>query len=125
VDFETTPAEQNIDVPIYAICGGKLLLKKWASGYVGVAVESCTINNQSVTIIYGHLREPSISPAIGQQITASQQIAVLGTGYSTETDGERRHLHLGVHKGTAINILGYVQNKTDLTGWLDPLLVLK
>ncbi|MDR3642255.1 MAG: M23 family metallopeptidase [Candidatus Doudnabacteria bacterium] len=124
-DFETTAAEKNIDVPIFAICSGKLLLKKWASGYGGVAVESCTIDNQPVTIIYGHLRESSISPAIGQAINTGDKIAVLGTGYSQETDGERKHLHLGIHKGSAINILGYVQNASNLSAWNDPLAVLK
>jgi hypothetical protein len=46
-------------------------------------------------------------------------LAVLGTGFSTETDGERKHLHLGIHKGTAINILGYVQNSSELNNWVD------
>ncbi len=125
IDFETTPTEQNIDVAVYAICDGKLLMKKYATGYGGVAVESCTIDKNPVTVIYGHLRESSISPNIGQTLTAGQQIAVLGTGYSSETDGERKHLHLGIHKGTDINILGYVQKQSDLAAWIDPLLVLK
>src|SRR5581483_11051048 len=103
VDFETTPDEQNIDVPIYAACDGKLLLKKYASGYGGVAVQSCKLNNSDVTLIYGHLRESSIHPNVGDNLTAGQQIAVLGTAYSTETDGERKHLHFGIHKGTSIN----------------------
>lgn len=124
-DFETTATEQNTDVPIYAICNGKLLLKKYASGYGGVAVQECAINGQLVTVIYGHLRLASISPTVGQSLTAGQQIAVLGTGYSTETDGERKHLHLGIHKGTGINILGYVQNKAELSAFLDPLTILQ
>ena len=124
-DFETTPAEQNIDVPIYALCGGKLLLKKYASGYGGVAVQACVINGADVTVIYGHLRLSSIIPQTGQQLTAGQQIAVLGTGYTSETDGERKHLHLGIHKGTSVNILGYVQKQGDLSQWLNPLSLIK
>ena len=120
VDFETTPQEQNIDVPIFAACDGKLLLKEYASGYGGVAVQACVINDNPVTIIYGHLRLSSISPKVGDSLKAGQQIAVLGTGYTSETDGERKNLHFGIHKGSAINILGYVQNKADLSGWLDP-----
>ena len=120
-DFETTPAEQNTDVAIYAACAGKLLVKEYASGYGGVAVQSCTLNGQAVTIIYGHLRLASVSPAVGDQLKPGQQIAVLGTGYSTETNGERKHLHFGIHKGTAVNILGYVQKQSDLSGWIDPL----
>jgi murein DD-endopeptidase MepM/ murein hydrolase activator NlpD len=124
-DFETLPDEQNIDVPIYAICDGKLLMKKYASGYGGVAVESCKINSQDVTVIYGHLRLSSIIPNTGDILKPGDKIAVLGTGFSVETDGERKHLHLGIHKGSAINILGYVQNQSDLAGWIDPLTVLK
>jgi len=120
IDFETTPAEQNIDVPVLAACDGKLLLKKYASGYGGVAVQACLLNGANVTIIYGHLRLSSITPNIGDTLKAEQQIAVLGTGYSAETNGERKHLHFGIHKGAAINILGYVQKQADLGGWLDP-----
>jgi murein DD-endopeptidase MepM/ murein hydrolase activator NlpD len=120
IDFETTAAEANIDVPIYAACAGKLLVKEYASGYGGVAVQSCTLDGNPVTLIYGHLRLTSITPKVGDALTPGEQIAVLGTGYSSETDGERKHLHFGIHKGTAINILGYVQAKADLSGWLDP-----
>jgi len=125
IDFETTPQEQNIDVAVYAACDGKLLLKKYASGYGGAAVQACKPDGQDVTIIYGHLRLSSISPNIGDELKAGDKIAVLGTGYSSETDGERKHLHFGIHKGTAINILGYVQNQNDLSGWIDPELYLK
>ena len=120
-DFETTPEEQNIDVPIYAICDGTLAVKKSASGYGGVAVQNCTINNQAVAVIYGHLRLASITANAGDAMTAGKQFAVLGTGYSSETDGERKHLHLGIHMGTSINILGYVQNQADLQNWIDPM----
>lgn len=124
-DFETFDTEQNADVPIFAICDGKLLMKKYATGYGGVAVETCAVDNSPVTIIYGHLRLSSIAPKTGDNIKAGNKIAVLGTGFSSETDGECKHLHLGIHKGTNVNILGYVQNKSDLSGWLDPLTVLK
>lgn len=124
LDFETFPNEQNIDVPINVICSGKLLRKGYASGYGGYAVQACVIYGQPVTVVYGHLRESSIQPAVGQQLSAGNHLAVLGTGYSTETDGERKHLHLGIHKGTVINILGYVPNKSELSGWLDPRKVL-
>lgn len=119
VDFETTADEANIDVPIFAACDGKLLMKKYATGYGGVAVQSCVLNNNPVTIIYGHLRLLSITPNVGDDLKAGQQIGVLGTGYSSETDGERKHLHFGIHKGTSVNILGYVQKQSDLSGWLD------
>jgi murein DD-endopeptidase MepM/ murein hydrolase activator NlpD len=118
-DFETSPDEQTTDVPIFAACDGKLLLKKYASGYGGVAVQSCVLNNQDVTLIYGHLRLSSIIPKVGDPLISGEKIAVLGTGYSSETDGERKHLHFGIHIGSEINILGYVQAQSDLSGWLN------
>jgi len=121
VDFEVFPEEQNIDVPIKAVCAGKLLVKRTASGYGGVLVQSCTLGNQPVTIIYGHMRITSVNHNAGDAIATGEQLGVLGTGYSAETDGERKHLHLGVHKGSAVNILGYVQNQGDLSGWLNAL----
>jgi len=119
VDFETTPEEQKSDVSVSAVCDGKLLLKKWASGYGGVAVQACVINNQDVTIVYGHVRLSSISVSVGDTLSKGKVFATLGTGYSTETDGERKHLHLAIHKGTSIVLLGYVQKESDLSVFLD------
>jgi murein DD-endopeptidase MepM/ murein hydrolase activator NlpD len=119
VDFETTVAEQNIDVPVYALCDGNLLEKKTATGYGGVVVQKCTLSGQIVTIIYGHLKLSSVSAKIGAKLQAGTQIGILGKAYSTETDGERKHLHLGIHKGSSINILGYVKYKSSLKDWLD------
>ncbi len=119
VDFETTPSEQNIDVPIYAICSGPLILKKSATGYGGVAVQSCKINQENITVIYGHLKLESITISLNKNLNQGDLIGILGKGYSTETGGERKHLHLGVHKGATVNILGYVQNKSELSQWID------
>lgn len=119
VDFETTSAEQDTDVPVSAICDGKLAMKKRAAGYGGVAVESCVLDGVPVTVIYGHVRLSSVTAREGDTLAAGRPFAVLGTGYGSETDGERKHLHLGIHKGTGIVILGYVQKKTDLDAWLD------
>lgn len=120
VDLETFSSEQNIDVRVKALCDGKLLSARTASGYGGVAVASCTLDGQAVTIIYGHIRLSSVAVKVGAELKAGDFLANLGTGFSSETDGERKHLHLGIHKGTAVNILGYVQNKAELSSWLDP-----
>jgi murein DD-endopeptidase MepM/ murein hydrolase activator NlpD len=125
VDFETTPGEQNVDVPIFAACDGKLLMKKYATGYGGVAVQACKIDGADVTVIYGHVRLASVIPNAGDPLTAGKQIAVLGTGYSSETSGERKHLHFGIHKGAGINILGYVQVQSQLSSWLNAAAYLK
>jgi hypothetical protein len=123
-DFETFPEEQNIDIPIYAISKGKIIEKQWVSGYGGVLVESAMINNEPVTIIYGHLNLDSINKKTGDNLGVGKQIGVLGKGYSQQTDGERKHLHLGIHKGAGVNVKGYVQNKTQLNDWIDSSLIL-
>ncbi len=120
-DFETTAEEQSIDIAIYAICDGNLIAKKQATGYGGVAVQVCQINSELVTVVYGHLKFSSINLELNSKITAGTQIGILGQAYSSETDNERKHLHLGIHKGELTNILGYVKNKTSLTEWLDVL----
>lgn len=121
VDFETFPSEQNTEVPIFAACDGPLVMKKIATGYGGVAVQQCSLDGQAVTIIYGHLKYTSITATVGQALKPGQQFAILGKGYSTETDGERKHLHFGIHKGTTVNILGYVNKPALLSNWLDAL----
>lgn len=118
-DFEVFPEELNADVSVHAICDGKISLKKSASGYGGVLVEGCTLNNQPVTIIYGHLKLASISKNTNDELSAGETIGILGKSYSSETDGERKHLHLGIHKGSRINILGYVSSQSQLSGWID------
>jgi len=119
-DFEIFPDEENADVPVKAVCNGKLLTKKPATGYGGVAVESCELNGEPITVVYGHLKLTSINFKVGDKINVGDTFSTLGRGYSSETSGERKHLHLGFRKGAAVNILGYVQNKSELARWLDP-----
>lgn len=123
-DFETFPEEQNIDVPIHAITDGEILMKESASGYGGVLIESGSFNGSPITIIYGHLNLASIDKKVGDSLAEGEQIGVLGKGYSRETDGERKHLHLGIHLGSEINILGYTSNKEGLKSWVDPITLL-
>ena len=120
LDFETFPAEQDIDVEVSAVCAGPLLLKKRASGYGGVAVQACRLGGRDVTVVYGHLALASIAAKAGDELAAGQAIGRLGRGFSAETDGERKHLHLSIHLGKTLDIKGYVQDQAALAGWLDP-----
>jgi hypothetical protein len=119
IDYEILPGEENSDIAVYAICDGTLIQKRIVSGYGGVMIQSCNLNNQNVTVLYGHVKLTSVSKIVSDSISQGEQLAILGKGYSTETDGERKHLHLGIHKGTTISVLGYVQNQQDLNNWLD------
>jgi murein DD-endopeptidase MepM/ murein hydrolase activator NlpD len=121
-DFEIFPEELTADVPVQAICDGKIALKKYASGYGGVLVESCELDNQPITVVYGHLKLASISGKTGDSLSKGEQVGFLGKAFSTETNGERKHLHLSIHKGSAVDIRGYVQKQSELSGWINPCL---
>jgi len=125
VDFETYASETDAVVPVYAICTGTLAIKEMARGYGGMAAERCKISGQDVTVVYGHIKLASVATKVGERLTAGEQLAILGKGYSTETDGERKHLHLGIHKGAVINTGGYVSTAAELSGWIDAEKLLK
>jgi murein DD-endopeptidase MepM/ murein hydrolase activator NlpD len=122
VDFEIFSEEADSDVAVSTVCPGELLVKRSVSGYGGIAVQSCIADGKPITVVYGHLRLSSIAATVGETLKAGDFLGTLGTGNSAETDGERKHLHLGVHKGTSTNILGYVRSKGQLSEWIDPYL---
>ena len=117
-DFETTSEELNVVVEIRALCTGQLLQKRTASGYGGLAVQECTINNQNVRVVYGHIVLNSIEHSVGDIIHQAEAFAHLGN-QGPNTDNERKHLHLGIHRGDSIDIKGYVQTEIELTNWID------
>jgi len=118
-DYEVFENENDAEVSIFAICGGKILQKKNATGYGGLLVQSCEIDTQKITVIYGHIKLSSVQKQIGNYLAPGELFAVLGEAYSSETDGERKHLHLGIHKGANIDIRGYVPRELELTNWID------
>ena len=119
VDFETSAEEQDIDLPVYAICAGPIRRAAFVSGYGGLVVQECTLDGEKVTVVYGHIKLASVTGAVGDLLSRGNQFAVLGRGYGSETDGERKHLHLGIHRGSGIDVRGYVQNKNELADWVD------
>ncbi len=120
-DFETTPQEANANVPIYAVCSGSVRIEETVQGYGGVIIENCVLENQPVTVLYGHLNINTFHTLSGEQnVKAGDKIAVLAPANSAMSGGERKHLHLGIHKGSAVDFRGYVQNKSELYAWIDP-----
>lgn len=118
-DFETLPDEQNSTVAVNTICTGPIIYKQWVSGYGGVAIQACTLADAPITVLYGHLKLSSIAAHPEQKLTAGTPLGVLGKAYSQETDGERKHLHLGLHRGNVINLRGYVPTADELKAWID------
>ncbi|HVW66684.1 MAG TPA: M23 family metallopeptidase [Candidatus Peribacteraceae bacterium] len=118
-DFETFASEKNAAVTAHAICNGTVLYRGWVSGYGGVMIQSCTYQKQSVTVLYGHLNVNTITKNKGDAVKTGDAIGNLGLGYSHETDGERKHLHVSVHKGSSIDFKGYVPVQSQLSQWID------
>lgn len=118
-DFETYAHEQDSAVSVYAICSGPVAFKRMAGGYGGVLIQLCRFKEQPVTVIYGHLNLSSIKFSLGEIINQGQEIGILGQAGSVDTDGERKHLHLGIHLGEKINLAGYTSSQEDLDQWLD------
>ncbi len=117
VDIEY--GDTTTDVPVRAIAEGQVVVSQTASGYGGVMVIRHNLQGKSITALYGHLR-PSSMKKVGTTVAANDQIAVLGTAYSAETDGERRHLHFSLRRDASTTIRGYVQKQSELSDWQDP-----
>lgn len=94
--------------------------KRTVSGYGGVVMIEHTVEGETVTALYGHVRLSSVSKKVGDPVSKGEKIAVLGTGFSSETDGERKHLHFGLLKGSSTNLRGYVSTEAELAPWVDP-----
>ena len=121
-DFEIFPEEAETEVLIRAVCDGTIAVKRDASGYGGVIVEHCELGGETVTVIYGHLMLESVKVNAGGRVERGDILGRLGAAGSTDTDGERKHLHLSIHRGEAIDIRGYVSRRADLSQWIDPCL---
>lgn len=119
VDFETFADEALADVPVVAICGGEVIVKQRVPGYGGVLVTRCTFGGEPVTVVYGHLALDSVSVKIKESVAPGEQLGILGTTGSRDTDGERKHLHLGIHLGSVVNMFGYVADRASLSDWID------
>lgn len=118
-DFEIKPEELNAKVTVYAICDGPVEVNQFVSGYGGVVVQSCAIEGAPAQVLYGHI-SLSQSTNAGTLLKKGDPITVLGAAYSTETDGERKHLHLGIIRGTTIDYRGYVPSQPELSKWINP-----
>ncbi len=118
-DFEISKEELNIDVPIFALCRGKVLFSGFAEGYGGLVVQQCTLQGKAVTVMYGHLTLEGL-PKVKTTLRPGDKISVLAPANSHDSDGNRKHLHLGISNGTTIDMRGYVQTEAEMAEFLDP-----
>ncbi len=122
IDSEFEDVTDNVEV--MAVADGTVVYSGMVSGYGGVVGIGHRINNVEYVAIYGHL-DPTTLIRSGTHVSPGMQVGILGDGYTHETDGERKHLHFALHKGTTINLRGYVSKQTDLSGWVDPNSIIK
>jgi hypothetical protein len=119
-DFEIFSHERTLPISVFALCDGKILEKRFISGYGGLIVQSCSLKNEPVTILYGHLSLTKSPKKPGDFIKKGEEVGILGEEISNETDGERKHLHLSIYRGSSIDYRGYVAKKSDLSQWINP-----
>ena len=118
-DFEIFSSEENEEVIIKSICGGETIYKDFVGGYGGVIIQSCQINNQLVTVLYGHINIKASSFNVGDIISEGAVIAPLADNNSYYSGNERKHLHLGIHIVKDIELKGYISNESELSNWID------
>ncbi len=119
-DFEVFPEEVGVGISVRAICDGTLVAKRMADGYGGIVVGRCELGGETVTVVYGHLALESVPTDVGDSVQRGVVLGRLGAAGSTDTDGERQHLHLGIHRGAVLDIRGYVGSRAELSDWIDP-----
>jgi len=123
MDFEISKSEADARIDVYAVCSGKVRFGGFAEGYGGVVNQNCTLKGELATVIYGHLTVEGL-PAAGTMLAQGQKIGTLGAAKSHDTDGNRKHLHFTIHKGSTSSMLGYVQTEAELKDFIDPATVL-
>lgn len=122
-DFEVTQEELDQDVAVFALCTGEVAFSGFTEGYGGLVIQRCVINAEPVTVLYGHLVSAGL-PAKGIMIAAGERMGSLAPARSTDSDGNRKHLHLGIHRGDEINYQGYVQTPEEMQAYIDPFTLL-
>jgi murein DD-endopeptidase MepM/ murein hydrolase activator NlpD len=125
LDLEVFPEELDQAVPVFAACQGEIVEKSESEGYGGVVIQNCKLDNETVTVLYGHLALNSIHQERGQTIKAGTKLGILGDNKSAETSFTRKHLHFQIHKGDALELRGYVQSESELSSYINPEEVLK
>ncbi|PIT86950.1 MAG: hypothetical protein COU33_00350 [Candidatus Magasanikbacteria bacterium CG10_big_fil_rev_8_21_14_0_10_43_6] len=125
VDFETFSDEEDTPVGVNTFCGGEITTIEQVTGYGGLVTQRCILEHTPLSILYGHVDIASVSSTVGTYLPPGTPFAVLGDGFTEQTGGERKHLHLGMYAGSGRDIRGYVASKDALQAWRDPLLLLQ
>jgi len=120
VDYEIFPDEADVPIPVFAIADGVLKQGSVVDRYGGVVVIEHQIDGMTYTILYGHLNPKDLLSGVNRIVSLGERIGSLGKGYTGQTDGGRKHLHLSVIKGGVLDRRGYVLTEGELERWTDP-----
>lgn len=124
VDYEVSEDELETPTQVYAICKGRVIYSGFAEGYGGLIIQRCTLDGEPISVIYGHLSRNGLLEE-GVTVRSGNPIGYLADARSTDSDGNRKHLHLGIHKGKGLDMRGYVQTEEELAEYIDPATVLQ
>lgn len=93
----------GVGTPVMSIADGVVVLATENGGGLGVNVEvQHNIDGELVTSSYAHMQYGSLAVSVGQQVTAGQQLGLVGTtGQSTGP-----HLHLEMFKADGVRFDG-------------------
>lgn len=116
----TDDASRAREVPVVAIADGEVVRVGRVGGYGGLMIVRFAIKGRIITALYGHIDLGSTELRPGDLVTRGQFLANLGDHESTETDGERKHLHFGVYEGSDGRVNGYEAAQAGLEQWIDP-----
>lgn len=119
-DLEVTEEERSKELPVYAMTDGKVVYRQRVDGYGGLLILQHEIDGRSIQSLYGHVDLSQTRAQLGDHIRAGTLISYLGDHESTQTDGERKHLHFSIYEGTKVKIPGYVQTPDKTTDWINP-----
>ncbi len=127
VDLETFADEKSKPIPVFAISSGTITYVGSLSGYGGVIL--LKLDGENVTALYGHVKIKDLQFKIGAHIDINDSpivITYLGDEFSSETSGERKHLHFAIHKGTDLYFHGHETSPSILDKkWYDPTVFLQ
>ncbi|MBD3281519.1 peptidoglycan DD-metalloendopeptidase family protein [Candidatus Uhrbacteria bacterium] len=123
-DIEIFPDEIDKDVPVKAACDGKVIFKGEVNGYGGALVQACSLNMETVTVLYGHIDPGRIEAEMDQQLKAGERIGFLGDHKTKGAGYNRKHLHFQIHRGPEIVLSGYVHRTESLNSYIDPVEVI-
>jgi murein DD-endopeptidase MepM/ murein hydrolase activator NlpD len=127
IDLEVFPDEIEKKVPVYAVSSGMITYIGTLSGYGGVILEK--LDDESTTVLYGHVKIKDVPFQTGDRVGVYQDpviLTYLGDQFSPETSKERKHLHIGIYRGTDLYFTGHERTRAQLDKkWYDPNVFLK